>query len=173
MSIKDRPCETCKERPAFSKGICRRCYNQKHYAENRDRSLNRNKQWRVNNRERSREIIRKGWNKWITKPENKQKAARYQREWCQKNLDKLRVRSNIRNNRIKEATPDWLSEYDREQIKLTYIKAKQISASLGTKFSVDHIVPIFGYNVCGLHVPWNLQIITVSENCSKGRKLVI
>lgn len=70
-----------------------------------------------------------------------------------------------RRSRKRQATPLWLSELHFEQIKLFYEAAAQ------HRCDVDHIVPILGKDICGLHVPWNLQVLDDSLNSSKGNKL--
>ena len=61
------------------------------------------------------------------------------------------------------ATPPWV---DREALKAVYKEAR----SLGKNFEVDHIVPLKHPRVCGLHVPWNLQVLSVSENRRKHNR---
>ena len=68
------------------------------------------------------------------------------------------------------ATPTWLTRENLLQIRGFYAKAVEATKATGVKHHVDHIIPLCGKLVCGLHVPWNLQVLTASENLSKGRK---
>jgi 5-methylcytosine-specific restriction endonuclease McrA len=75
--------------------------------------------------------------------------------------------SKKRKETLERATPRWA---DLGAIDEVYLKAKTIRERSGGDWVVDHIVPITSDLVCGLHVHWNLQIITKRENSSKGNK---
>jgi hypothetical protein len=66
--------------------------------------------------------------------------------------------------------PKWLNSLHYEEISKIYFKACQKSKQTGIKHQVDHIVPLRGKNVSGLHVPWNLQVIPALDNARKGNK---
>jgi hypothetical protein len=67
-----------------------------------------------------------------------------------------------------QATPKWA---DHEAILAIYAEARQ-RRDAGESVEVDHIVPIRGKMVCGLHVHWNLRIITKEENSKKKNNLL-
>jgi len=71
---------------------------------------------------------------------------------------------------LTQSTPKWLDEDDKEVIKWIYDIAKERTLQYGIPFEVDHIIPLNGANVCGFHMPENLQVITRSENRSKNNK---
>ncbi len=79
--------------------------------------------------------------------------------------------AKARRKALADACPAWLSEDEHAEIEAIYIEARQRSAETGVPHQVDHIVPLRGKTICGLHVPWNLQVLTASANRAKGRAL--
>lgn len=86
------------------------------------------------------------------------------------NADKRNAIQAKRRAKKIQATPAWLTKEQLEQILGFYTKAKRLEQETGIKHHVDHIVPLQGLNVSGLHVPWNLQILTAKENLKKSNK---
>ena len=118
-------------------------------------------------------------NRWAHKPEElkAKKARSYQRNrevinaknkvYYESNRDWFAARNVAKKAGLKQATPVWA---DPEEIKLMYQIAARVSRETGIPHHVDHIVPTKGKNVCGLHTPANLQLLTQKENDSKGNK---
>jgi hypothetical protein len=104
----------------------------------------------------------------------KQQLKAYKKTWHQKNKDKNRARkaSNLAKYRASKAnrTPKWLTKYDFKKIEQFYKLADELSLTTGTKYSVDHIIPLQGDIISGLHVPENLQVIPLLENIAKSNK---
>ena len=96
----------------------------------------------------------------------------YRRAHKQANPDLYKELVSLRRRRFRQATPKWLSAEQKLEIRLKYRLAIELSRRTGVRHAVDHVVPLQGENVCGLHVPWNLEVITQDENLKKSNKLV-
>lgn len=79
------------------------------------------------------------------------------------------MRARARAARL-DATPAWLTKKDIEDIDFVYSTAAKLTDETGIPHEVDHIVPLQGKKVCGLHVAWNLEAIPASVNRAKGNK---
>lgn len=69
------------------------------------------------------------------------------------------------------ATPKWLTKQQLHEMKLIYATRLNVTRKTGILHHVDHIVPLNHPEVCGLHVPWNLRVITEEENITKSNSL--
>lgn len=134
------------------------------WEENRIKSNARIIARRKKDPETVRERDRKAYAKSILKQREKDKL------WRQNNLDKDAAKTAKRRAIKLKATPKWLNKSHLRDIYSFYKQAKKMEQEFHQKYHVDHIVPLRGKTVCGLHVPWNLQILPEKANLEKSNK---
>jgi hypothetical protein len=108
------------------------------------------------------EYYREAVRKW--RRENLEVSRRKCREWSRANRGKANAKCMLRHARKRRASPPWLTAEHLAEMKLIYAVAGERG------LCVDHIVPLAGKTVSGLHVPWNLQHLTQSANSAKGNR---
>jgi hypothetical protein len=91
-------------------------------------------------------------------------------QWKRDNPDKVNALCMKRYTGKMQARPKWLTEDELWMMDEAYSLAKLREEVVGGKWDVDHIVPLRGKKVCGLHVPWNLAVVPAAVNRSKGNK---
>lgn len=128
---------------------CRAIYRKQYYEKNKDREYELKKIWRTTD-----------------------KARAWRREWDKKfkkeNAGYYSALNNERRARKLQRTVKWGSP---DKIREIYEEAAEMRKQ-GQNVHVDHIIPLQGENVSGLHVENNLQIITAEENLRKSNKFV-
>ena len=124
--------------------------HDKKYRENHaDRELERSIRWKKANPEKVAEYARK------TKENNRARIV----------ANKAAYRANRKNR-----TPAWLTDFDRLKIRCIYSVASMLKRENKEGWEVDHIIPLCGEKVSGLHVPGNLWFVKASENRYKNNK---
>lgn len=148
---------------------------KKHYEENKEHRKSCIKAWCQENREKV-SSYKKNWtdnNKDYFKEyylENKEYVNTRNNLYKINNKDVVNASNSFRRATKLRATPCWLSKDQLDEIKEIYNICLETTEQTGVIHHVDHIVPLVSEFVCGLHVPWNLQVITAKENLSKGNK---
>ena len=96
----------------------------------------------------------------------------YRNTWKANNKTQVLADNKVRRRKHRDATPPWLTRKQKSEIRQLYQIAITMTQTTGEQYVVDHIVPLRGEEVCGLHVPWNLRVITQEENLKKSNKHV-
>ena len=153
-------------------------YSQKSRAKNGERIKQAKKKYCDENKDKTRARCRA----WYLA--NRAKAIQRTADWKKANPEQAKIHAregNIRNAPTKamhvanrramkaSATPAWA---DHDAIKSVYKHVPFLDKICGVKHHVDHIIPLNGENVCGLHVEYNLQILPAAINVAKGNRLV-
>jgi hypothetical protein len=101
-------------------------------------------------------------------PEYAEKRRLQSKEWFKNNTGVAKAKRARRRASERNATPDWLTAIHKAQIDQFYEVSTALDMQTGVKHHVDHIVPLKAKIASGLHVPWNLQILTATENLRKN-----
>jgi hypothetical protein len=110
-------------------------------------------------------------NSKIYRLQNKKTYDEYNKKYRLNNIEKfLSYNAKRRANKL-QRTPKWLTKDDYSKIAEFYKKAKELTKETNIKYHVDHIIPLQGKTVSGLHVPWNLQVITALKNMQKSNRI--
>jgi 5-methylcytosine-specific restriction endonuclease McrA len=149
-----------------AKGLAR------HYA-NRDARLAYNKVWRAKNREYVK-ACKKAWD-----DANREHVQAQSRAYYHANPDACQAKSRaykaanrphmaeLQARRRRASKKATLPTSSPEAMRAIYERAALLTVITGVPHEVDHIVPLQGRNVCGLHVWWNMRAIPAVDNRSK------
>lgn len=99
---------------------------------------------------------------------NKERVKERQRAYYRDNAHSYKQNALQRKRQVRAHTPKWLNSDQKAAIKATYDQARDCEVITGEAYHVDHIVPLKHSLICGLHVPWNLQVLPGDLNDSKG-----
>lgn len=169
-----KPCKNgvfgMKKTKRQGKCFCSDCYKELKYSSRKWQEKKRRKNGiaprplSLQTKQEKKEVYKK----WVE--ENRAKVNEQQRKWRQSNREKLRPYQSAYNAIRWKRTSIPLAKLHLEQIVKIYEKRDRKIKQTGTDHHVDHIIPIKGKNICGLHVPWNMQILPAKENRQKSNK---
>jgi hypothetical protein len=106
----------------------------------------------------------------VARPPEERRRARTKHK--ESNPELYKALTSVRKRRHRNATPPWITKEQKLQIRQMYLQAQKLTKMTGERYVVDHIIPLINDAVCGLHVPWNLRVMTQEENLQKSNKLL-
>lgn len=150
---------------------CRKIYQKsnrkKYYQKTRDKSILAAKTWRDENLEKRKNA------RALEYARNAEQAKQSAKKYRKDNPAKINAWSRKHQAAKIQRTPAWLNEDDFWMIEQAYELAQLRTKMFGFLWHVDHIIPLQGKLVSGLHVPTNLQVIPATLNQRKNNIFVI
>lgn len=154
-----------------TKGACIECVKEDWVKDNEKRSLKpKSEASKAAGRryyERNKEVVKARAN--ARSPEER---YRHKYAYKIKNPELYKALVSVRRRKHRKATPKWITASQKLAMRELYLQAQNLTKLTGERYVVDHIVPLINEAVCGLHVPWNLRVITQEENLNKSNKLL-
>lgn len=162
-----------KIRPRTVKTQCRKCKSKLAYERlDKEKQKEKHKKWRDKNKDKIKkykdnyvnsnyEKVRAQDKEYRGRVEVREARRGYERKYYKANRNKMIAISCAYDSRVRAARPLWQSQKEIN----SYYKSAKING-----MEVDHIVPINSDLVCGLHCIDNFQLLTRSENASKGNR---
>lgn len=191
----NKTCNTCKiEKPLTEfykrkdhykdpyRSDCRSCLAakaSKRYGDDPKKFNARDKKWREANpdKEKARGVRWRAENPELAKQRaiawrksNRDKYNNNIQRYRKAHPDRINYQTSLRRAAKLSATPKWLTKEHKKKIAQIYESASILTRTTGIRYHVDHIVPLRGKEVSGLHVPWNLRVITAKLNSKKSNK---
>lgn len=164
-------CEQEKELSEFSRNgkylrnkckSCTRPQINSWYSENKESHLVATAEWANKNPESRKKTYKK------YREENLEVCRTRCKSWQKRNPAKTTASASKYRASKLNATPTWLTQDHHKAIEEIYYLARECEMLTGDKYHVDHIVPLNGKNISGLHVPWNLQVLPADINVAKS-----
>lgn len=134
-------------------------------SENKERVRQQERERRLMNPERSRAASKKHYYA------NYEKERERTKEWRESNKGLINFYTSKRKAARLQRTPQWLTDFDKLKIECYYSIAAMLTRVNKEPWHVDHILPLRGKTVSGLHVPSNLRVVPAVENLRKGNRV--
>jgi hypothetical protein len=171
--IKQRFCQECKTDITLTYvsnhgcrcNLCLKNYRKAYREANLLRIAESKKQWKLKNKEHVAEKDR------AYAQLNPEKRTIARKKWIEINPGKNNAAKKLNSVARKKRVPMWLTDDDKWMLDQAYELAALRTKMLGFAWHVDHVIPLNGKKVSGLHTPYNVQVIPWLENLRKGNRV--